>query len=198
MSVSEKPPRFELKVSEKRGAKAREILTQYAIDLTKKTIALGVGSTNSKAKRWRADYFAALNDRLQTELSANIVLVGAKNELDVSQEVFEKSKLKPKILTGKTNLEEAVAILSEIDLLIANDMGLAHVAPAVGTKTIVIFGPTNEKTTRPFSENAETIRKPVECSPCMLRYCPIDHRCMRWISPDEVFQKAKEKLFSIK
>jgi heptosyltransferase II len=73
-------------------------------------------------------------------------------------------------------------------------MGLAHVAPAVGTQTLVIFGPTNEKTTRPFSENAEVVRRPVECAPCMLRDCPIDHRCMTWISPAEIYEKAQEKI----
>ncbi len=93
------------------------------------------------------------------------------------------------ILTGKTSLSEAVAVLSEVDLLVANDMGLAHVAPAVGTKTLVIFGPTNPLTTQPIG--AEIIRREtVECSPCMLRDCPIDHRCMTRISADEVFEKA--------
>ena len=106
--------------------------------------------------------------------------------------VSEKSRLKPVILTGETDLSQAVAILAEIDLLVANDMGLAHVAPATGTKTLVIFGPTNDRTTRPV--NSEIIRKKVECSPCMLRDCPIDHRCMTRISPDEVFHQAKTML----
>ena len=193
-TVLESEPRIDLDVSEERKLRARKILAENGVDLTRKTVALGVGSTNSRAKRWHAEYYAALNDRLQNELNANVVLVGAKDELDISREVFEKAQTKPIILTGKTNLSEATAILSVVDLLVANDMGLAHIAPAVGTKTLVIFGPTNENTTRPFSENAETIRKKVECSPCMLRDCPIDHRCMTWISPEEVFLKAEQKL----
>jgi hypothetical protein len=72
-------------------------------------------------------------------------------------------------------------------------MGLAHIASAVGTKTLVIFGPTNPKTTRPW--NSRIIRRDVECSPCMLRDCPIDHRCMTRISPDEVFDKAVEMIY---
>jgi heptosyltransferase-2 len=64
----------------------------------------------------------------------------------------------------------------------------------VDTPTIAIFGPTNAETTRPFSFNAEVIRKDVECSPCMLRDCPIDHRCMTRISVDEVFEAAKLRL----
>lgn len=195
-SSFETKPAIELQISEKRKKQARKILAENGVDLSRKTVALGVGSTNSRAKRWHHDYYAVLNDRLQNELNANVALVGAENEIDVSMKVFEKAQKKPIVLTGKTNLSEAAAILSVIDLLVANDTGLAHLAPATETKTLVIFGPTNEKTTRPFSENAEVIRKTVECSPCMLRDCPIDHRCMIWISPDEVFLKAKEKLIA--
>jgi heptosyltransferase II len=191
-SVLEDEPRVDLNVSQERKTEARKILEANGVDPARKTIALGVGSTNSRAKRWQAASYAELNDKLQREFNANVVLVGAKNENDVSTDVFEKSSLKPSVLTGKTNLAEAVAILSEVDLFVSNDMGLAHVAPAVGTKTIVIFGPTNEKTTQPIG--SEIIRKPVECAPCMLRDCPIDHRCMTRISADEVFERAKEIL----
>lgn len=188
-TISQNEPRFDLTVSAERRAEARKMLEETGVDLTRKIVALGVGSTNSLAKRWSAENYACLNDLLQNELKANVILVGAKDELEVSAEVYEKSKNKPFVLTGKTNLAEIVAILSEIDLLISNDMGLAHIAPAVGTKTLVIFGPTNDKTTKPFPEIAEIIRKTVECSPCMLRVCPIDHRCMTRISPQTVFEK---------
>jgi heptosyltransferase-2 len=190
--VRENEPLFELQVSEKRRIEAREILQTGGADSSKKTVALGVGSTNSRAKRWHAESYARLNDRLQAELNANVILVGARDEIEVSAEVAAKSRLKPVILTGETDLSQAVAILAEIDLLVANDMGLAHVAPATGTKTLVIFGPTNDLTTRPIG--SEIIRKTVECSPCMLRDCPIDHRCMTRISPDEVFEIARKLL----
>lgn len=185
-------PKTNLQVSNERRIRAREILSENGVDLSKKTFALGVGSTNSRAKRWQAENYAKLNDRIQDDLSANVIIVGANDEINVAEEVFAKSEKKPIILTGKTSLSEAVAILSEIDLLVSNDMGLAHIAPAVGTKTLVIFGPTNEKTTQPV--NSEIIRKKVECAPCMLRDCPIDHRCMTQISVAEVFEKAKKIL----
>lgn len=187
-TILENEPRIDLAVSDERREKARKTLEENGVDLSKKTVALGVGSTNSRAKRWQAESYAALNDLLQNELNANVLLVGAKDEAAVSAEVFAKSGKKPIILTGKTNLAEAVAVLSEIDLLVSNDMGLAHIAPAVGTETIVIFGPTNEKTTQPIG--SEIIRKTVDCAPCMLRDCPIDHRCMTRISAEEVFAKA--------
>ncbi len=192
-TVSFDQPKTDLRVSETRKLDARKILKANGVDLSRKTIALGVGSTNSRAKRWQTESYAELNDKFQTELNANVVLVGAENELDVAQAVSDKSSVKPIILTGKTNLAEAVAILSAVDLLVANDMGLAHVAPAVGTKTLVIFGPTNELTTKPIG--AEIIRKNVECAPCLLRDCPIDHRCLTRISAREVFGKAVQMIY---
>jgi heptosyltransferase-2 len=191
-TVRENQPRFALEVSSDRKAEAKKILENHGVDSSKKTVALGVGSTNSRAKRWHAESYARLNDLLQSELNANVILVGAKDEIDVSAEVVDKARLKPVVLTGKTNLSQAVAVLSEVDLLVANDMGLAHVASATDTKTLVIFGPTNDKTTRPLG--SEIIRKNVECSPCMLRDCPIDHRCMTRISPNEVFEIAERLL----
>lgn len=187
-------PNTDLDVSDERKAKAKQQLADFGADPNKKTVALGVGSTNSRAKRWPAERYAELADRLQTEVDVNVLLVGAASEKDVSNAVAKLCKQQPVDLTGKTDLAEAVALLSAIDLLISNDMGLAHVAPAVGTATIAIFGPTNSETTRPFSFNAEVIRKDVECSPCMLRDCPIDHRCMTRISVDEVFETAKLRL----
>jgi len=193
-TVLDNEPKIDLNVSDERIIEAKKILEENGVDLSRKIIALGVGSTNSRAKRWQAESYAKLNDKLQDEWKANVILVGAADELEVSERVFEMARIKPKILTGKTDLAAVAAILSVIDLFVANDMGLAHVAAAVGTKTLVIFGPTNENTTQPLG--SEIIRKTVECSPCMLRDCPIDHRCMTLIGATEVYEKAKEMLIS--
>jgi heptosyltransferase-2 len=101
----------------------------------------------------------------------------------------------PIFLTGVTALAESVAILSVIDALVTNDTGPAHIAAALGCPTFVIFGPTIPATTRPFA-NAEIIRKPPDCAPCMLRDCPIDHRCMTAISPEEVFEVVRLQLLN--
>ena len=82
------------------------------------------------------------------------------------------------------------ALSSIADVLVTNDTGPAHIGAALGTPTLVIFGPTNPLTTYPFSANAQMIREPPDCAPCMLRDCPIDHRCMTAITSEQVFQKA--------
>ena len=193
-TVSQAIPDTTLEISDERKIAARAMLSAAGVDLSKKTVALGAGSTNSRAKRWPAERFAELGDKLTSDLDVNLVLIGSKAELPVAKSVAALTRRPPIDLTGKTDLGEAAAILSVIDLLVSNDMGLAHVAPAVGTATIVMFGPTNPVTTRPFSDLAEVIRKDVDCSPCMLRDCPIDHRCMTWISVEEVFETAEEIL----
>lgn len=184
--ICEQNPEFGLTVSDTRKEAVRKILNDNGVDADKKLIVFCPGSTNSRAKRWQTTSYAELNDKIQRNLKAEVVLIGSPDEITVSLEVAENSKLKPIVLTGKTSLAEVTAILSVCDLLVSNDTGPAHIAAALGTKTIAVFGPTNPLTTSPV--NAEIIRKDVECSPCMLRDCPIDHRCMTQISADELFQ----------
>ncbi|MEJ7624180.1 MAG: lipopolysaccharide heptosyltransferase II [Pyrinomonadaceae bacterium] len=192
-TVSAQFPDTAVEVSAERRREARSYLAAGGIDLARKTVALGVGSTNSRAKRWPAERFASLIDRF-AEIGVQTILVGSEAELEVTNFVAGLATATALNLAGKTDLGQAVAILSEVDLLISNDMGLAHIASAVGTQTLTIFGPTDPETTRPFSPAGEIIRKQVECSPCMLRDCPIDHRCMTWISVEEVFERAKSMI----
>ncbi len=187
-TVLQNEPRFDLQISAERKENARKLLEKNGVNLSKKIVVFVAGSTNSRAKRWQTESYAALNDKIQGELNAQVILIGAPAEMEVSSEVFERSNIKPVILTGKTNLAEVAAILSISDLLVSNDTGPAHISAALNTKTLVIFGPTNPLTTQPW--NSGIIRKNVECAPCMLRDCPIDHRCMTRISAAEVFEKA--------
>lgn len=179
-----------LPVSEQRRGSATAILRAAGAKKGAPTVVIGAGSTNSTAKRWPAGSYAVLNDMLQSELGCSVILLGAADERAVAERVALTARCAPIDLCGKTSLADAVAILSVADLMISNDMGLAHVARAVGTETIVIFGPTDDRTTRPLG--AEIIRKPFDCAPCMLRECPIDHRCMTSISPVEVFERTAE------
>ncbi len=196
LTALENEPRFELNVSDVRKAEARNFLAQSGVDLSKKIIVFCAGSANSPAKRWETESFAKLGDTLKNDLDAEVVLDGAKNEVEISQTVASKMRTKPIVLTGKTTLAEGMAILSVADLLVSNDTGPAHISAALGTKTLVIFGPTNPMTTQPLG--SEIIRKDVSCSPCNFRVCPIDHRCMRRISAEEVFEKAAKLLVIIR
>ena len=182
-------PRFDLHVSEDRKRDALRFLREHGASIGAPLTVLCPGSINSRAKRWPAERYAELADRLSAA-GANVALIGSAGESAVSQEVCKHAQRQPIVLTGKTTVAEATAIISIADILITNDTGPAHIGAALQTPTLVIFGPTNPLTTYPMSSHAEIIRRAPDCAPCMLRDCPIDHRCMTAITPEDVFEQA--------
>jgi len=186
-------PNVHLGISATRKANAVKLLATYGVKGDRKLIALCPGSINSRAKRWPAERFATLADFF-IEANAQVLLIGSPEELEVSEEVAQRMRYQPIMLTGRTSLSEAVEILDAVDLLITNDTGPAHIAASLGRPTLVIFGPTNPLTTKPLSALAEIVLHAPECAPCMLRDCPIDHRCMTAISPSEVFSRVQAML----
>lgn len=187
--ICESEPDASIQISERRKAEAAELLRAYDVNEADPVVAICPGSINSRAKRWPAERFAALADRL-TESRRKVLLIGSKDEIDVTEEVVRRMQNRPVVLTGKTSLDQITAVLDRADLIVTNDTGPAHIGAALGRPTIVIFGPTNPLTTRPFAPEAEIMRHPPDCAPCMLRDCPIDHRCMTAIEVDEVFERA--------
>jgi len=188
-TVCDGDPDTSLSISEPKKVRATELLSSEGFANGNSLVVICPGSINSRAKRWPAERFAALSDRLIEE-NRTVVLIGSKDELEVTQQVTKRMTRQPIVLTGKTNLDEVTSILSLADLVITNDTGPAHIAAALQRPTLVIFGPTNPLTTRPFSMKSEILRHPPDCAPCMLRDCPIDHRCMTAISVDEVFEQS--------
>jgi heptosyltransferase-2 len=188
-TICEGEPDARIEISESRRVEAADLLRGYGVNDEDSVVAICPGSINSRAKRWPAEAYAALADRL-IETQRQVLLIGSKDEVDVSEEVTRRMRQRPVVLTGKTSLDQVTAVLSRADLIVTNDTGPAHIGAALGRPTIVIFGPTNPLTTRPFSPAAEILQHPPECAPCMLRDCPIDHRCMTAITVEEVFERS--------
>ena len=190
-TIDDREPRFALRVSGERREGALELLRAEGARMGHgPLVALCPGSTNSRAKRWPTTSYAALADLLIESAGASVALVGSRDEEDISIEVARLMHHRPVMLTGRTGLAEVVAVLSLADLLVTNDTGPAHIGAALDRPTLVIFGPTVPAATRPYSPLAEIVRRPPNCAPCMLRDCPIDHRCMTAITPEEVFERA--------
>jgi heptosyltransferase-2 len=91
---------------------------------------------------------------------------------------------------GKTRLREFIAEVARCNVMLTNDSGAMHVAYAVGTPSVTVFGPTDPVGTGPVGETARIVREAVDCAPCKLRECPIDHRCMKAISAEQVAREA--------
>ena len=102
---------------------------------------------------------------------------------------------RPVNLAGKTSLGGLAAIIDSLDLFISNDTGPAHIANALGTPSITIFGPADYRRWAPLNQSLHRIvRHPVACSPCGFWDCPIDHRCLRKVSPESVLKAAGDLL----
>jgi heptosyltransferase-2 len=154
------------------------------------------GANYGPAKRWFSKRYAALADRLIAEIKADIVLIGSREERTLAQEIQTLTQHSLTILTGKTDLASVMGLLSRCDLFITNDSGPMHLAAALDTPQIALFGSTDEVATGPFSSKARVLHKHVECSPCLLRECPIDLRCFSRIAVDEVYDAARAALQS--
>jgi heptosyltransferase-2 len=153
-------------------------------------LAINPGATNSTAKRWPAERFAEIADRLNQSDGFQTVIVGAEGDTEVAERVAGLMRTSAVVLAGKTSIAELKAVLSCARLVISNDTGAAHVSAALGVPTVVVFGPTEHVSTQPLSRHAAVVRHDVECSPCMLRECPIDHRCMTRLEVEDVYRAA--------
>jgi heptosyltransferase-2 len=188
-----------LQASAAQKTAAVSLLQHFGVELNSRPlVALNAGATNSRSKCWHEDHFAALADRLIADLKTQIIMIGADSERKNAEDVLRQMKRREAVnLAGKTNIAELIGLLSRCSLLVSNDTGPAHIAAALGRPTLTVFGPTNEFETAPQGPRAEMIRaQNIECARCMLRDCPIDHRCMTRIGPDAVFEQAREMLKS--
>jgi len=149
-SILESEPVFDLPVAEERRDSARRTLIDQGASPVKALAILCPGSVNSRAKRWPAESYAELSDRL-INAGMNVALIGSLAEIDVTREVCTLAGYQPIVLTGKTSVAEVVALIQIADVLVTNDTGPAHIGAALHTPTLVIFGPTNPLTTYPMS-----------------------------------------------
>ncbi|MDP3790625.1 MAG: glycosyltransferase family 9 protein [Candidatus Omnitrophota bacterium] len=145
----------------------------------------------SHLKRWTAEGFASVADRLASESSASIVFIGMGEDGGVVSEVTRRMKGKFYNFTNKTNIRQLAALLKRAKLLITNDSAPLHLGCTMGTRVLAIFGPTDPKKYGPTGELDAVINKKLFCSPCESAVCKYNHECMKLISPDEVYDFAK-------
>jgi len=151
-------------------------------------IGLNPGATYGPAKMWYPERFSELGTRLFNSIGAGIVLVGGPSETDLCRTIARGISGKVLDLSGKTDLPRLAAVLSLCDLVVTNDSGPMHLASAVGTPVIALFGSTDPGATSPLGGHT-ILRKEVDCSPCWERICPRgDMRCMEGIEVEDVLE----------
>jgi heptosyltransferase-2 len=166
-------------------------------------IGLNPGAAFGPAKRWPTEKFgqlAALIAHHHGESGCLIMVFGTDADTDAAQEIRKFSMRTPYHvldMTGKTSLEQAMALIKCCDVFVSNDSGLMHVAAGLNTPTIAIFGSTNHVTTGPYSKNSIILRREMECSPCLQTHCPEGHlRCLESIKSTEVYEEVDAMLSS--
>lgn len=161
---------------------------------TMRLCALAPSAEYGPAKRWPAGRFIETAKRLAAEQHVRWVVVGGPNDLPVCNPITAALGESAVDLAGKTSLRQLCAVLARCRVLLSNDSGAMHVGYAVGAKVLALFGSTEPSATGPLGEGHVVVRHKVDCSPCFLRECPIDFRCMTRIEVDEIVDRATRML----
>ena len=144
-----------------------------------------------ESKCWDSRKFVELADQITEQLGAKIVFIGGPSEREGVQRIIDMTKHKPFNLAGQTGLLELASLLKRVDCLVTNDSGPMHLAVAVHTPVIAIFGPTDPVKTGPYGEGHKVIQKNIECSVCFKRVCE-SKKCMALITVDEVLENLQK------
>lgn len=170
-------------------------LSAQHILLDQPIIAIHPGSPIT-LKRWIPDRFAELADWLVTEKSANILFVGVKDEIPIIAKIQSMMQKKSISIAGKTNIPQLASILLKCSVFIGNDSGPMHLAAAVGTHTIGLFGPGDPERFGPIGPSCATIREKLNCPPCIGQVCRFGNEgCMAKIQVTDVIQTIEENNF---
>jgi len=150
------------------------------------------GAEYGSAKRWPASAFGELAQALSVR-GAGVWLLGGANDAAICSEVRRASGNAASDLCGRTTLDEAIDLVACADMVVTNDSGLMHIAAAVGTPQVALFGSSSPEHTPPLAPNARVVWLGLECSPCFARECPLGHfRCMREITPARILEEIQE------
>ncbi len=131
---------------------------------------------------------------LHEEVGARVLVLGGRAEVPVAEGISQLSGRRALSIAGRDTLGTLPAILKRLDALVSGDTGPLHIAAAVGTPVVAIFGPTDPRRTAPRAEVGVVIRRELDCSPCFERECSSDHRCMREVGAGEVFEAVARVL----
>jgi heptosyltransferase-2 len=175
---------------------AETLLSGAGIPAGATIVGFAPGAAYGQAKRWPPDRVARVIVSIARR-GAGAVLVGAAGDRETGRAI--ESSLPPDVrvanLIGRTSLRQLVGVVARCAAFVSNDSGAMHIAAALGVPLTAVFGPTDERVTAPAGPGrSDVILRHVFCRPCMLRDCPIDHRCMKRIDVDAVLESVTAHL----
>jgi heptosyltransferase-2 len=186
------PPRgthVELFVSPEEETEALAVLHRAGLDASDRLALLAPGASYGPSKLWPAERFAQVGDEL-VRRGATVAVVGTAGERALAARVVEAMRAHAANLAGLLGLGALKAVVRRARVLVGNDAGARHVAVAFGVASVILMGPTSLEKTPLNLERVTVLSADVACRPCYLRECPIDHRCMTRIEPEQVIEAA--------
>jgi heptosyltransferase II len=192
LGIANGPLEPDVRVPDAARHRARAQLTVAGCDPQQRLVTMAPGAAYGTAKRWLPRHFAEVIAALARDHGARTVLVGSAADSETIRLICADpaaAAAQPIDLAGRTTLQELAGVIAVSAACVSNDSGAMHLAGAIGTPVVALFGPTRETETAPLTRaggRADVLLNPVWCRPCMLRECPIDHRCMRGLAPSRV------------
>ena len=191
IAISGTAPRLHVLPEELDAAEHR--LRKMGVPKERKLIGINPGAAYGSAKCWLPESFREVTERLLKDPDVYVIYFGDVTGAPLVKQICSGLPERVINLAGATSLRELVAHIQLCDVFLTNDSGPMHIAAAVGTPLVALFGSTSDIKTGPYGTGT-VIHKHVECSPCYLRECPIDFKCMKQITPDEVYRELTSLL----
>lgn len=192
--TSTTPPPISLNVLESEKRAMKEWLLKRGWTQDQPMIGVNPAAFFGTAKRWFPERYAEAAQVLAEELDAVVYVTGIPNEREWAERVVKHGGKRFYNAAGEMNLRELMAFFSFCTLFFTNDSGAMHVAAAMNTPLVAVFGSTDWVTTAPMNANSVIVREHTPCAPCLLRDCPIDHRCMTAVTVESVVHHARKLL----
>ena len=185
--------RFPVAVSARNAAAADTLLTREGVPEGRRFVAFAIGA-NWPNKRWPAEHFAALADRLYRVGFIPVLVGGGRLDETIAADIMAATEVPPVNLVGRTNLKQLARIYAHAALVLGGDTGPVHLAAGLGTPTVMLMGPTDANRNGPYGQQENAIEVDRRCRGCWKRVCPKGLDCLAAILPDEVAAKMKPLL----
>jgi heptosyltransferase-2 len=176
-------------------AGAEEDLRRLGVEDDERLIALNPGASFGESKIWPVESLARVGDHYARKPGVRVVILCGPGEEELARSLERAMTETPVNTAGAiVPLDRSKAVIQRAELLITTDTGPRHIAVSVGTPTVVLMGPTDPRYTNSHLERTIVLRRDVPCGPCHLKVCPLDHRCMTLITPDDVIEAGDRLL----
>ena len=176
-------------LSPKDETSAESLCRRWGVERAQRLIIVCPGA-RSYIKRWTAEGFARVADRLIAEAGATVIFSGEPDEKSIIEEILGQMTHRAHTSVGLTTIRQLGALMRRAALVITNDSASLHLASAVQAPTVAIFGPTDGAKYGPTAPRRRLVRRALCCAPCERPLCRFSHECMRFITPEEVLEAA--------